>query len=389
MHNPVQRQSRSQPEHKEQSQLQSVRRAYQSQCIQPQIGHSTQPTQRQEEQKQQDKKKKRKINTEVLKYRKRGMNDEEILQLINNPNQTIKTTTTPRPIANNNNSITPIEDMEITTTRTTTDIATTHKCKRMPISSSTLSLSKQQPLPKKTKPNILMPNKRNNRLPAYLRSPSKTEQHFIYKRLRLLGRQYRLNLHQTIWQSYLTLGSEQQLWPIQETTTFIRQLTQLINKLNYFELQIEQLNYYHHLGVAESIWTGLKPKQSEISAAKLIWRATNDEQTLRYEIAIFKNWFNSKLNNKCCYTFEQLQLTNIKNILKTLIPNQKQIDIQLSKDFNQQILIIAAQKAEIYAKKVQHYKDKLYQRTHHIQPCHHNVITVIENRQQNMVQRDQ
>jgi len=168
----------------------------------------------------------RKLRRLRKQYRKRGMNDEEIRKLINDRNQTIKVTTLQ--IANNNNSVTPTEDMETTTT----EITTTHKRKRMPISSSQLWLSKQQPLPKKIKPNILMPTKTNNRLPAYLRSPSsllfstlrrqlkhrlskKTEQHFIYNRLRSLDRQYRLNLHQNIWQSYLTIGSEQQLWPIQ------------------------------------------------------------------------------------------------------------------------------------------------------------------------------
>ena len=42
----------------------------------------------------------------------------------------------------------------------------------------------------------------------------------------------------------------------EESLIFIRQLTQLINNLNYYKLQDEQWTYYYNLGINESIWSG-------------------------------------------------------------------------------------------------------------------------------------
>lgn len=42
---------------------------------------------------------------------------------------------------------------------------------------------------------------------------------------------------------------------------FIRQLTQLVNKLNYFQLQYQQWSYYYQVGTSEGIWTGRVSKK--------------------------------------------------------------------------------------------------------------------------------
>ena len=47
----------------------------------------------------------------------------------------------------------------------------------------------------------------------------------------------------------------------EETWTFTRQLTQLINQLNYLKLQDEQWAYYYQLGMNEGIWTGRVSKR--------------------------------------------------------------------------------------------------------------------------------
>lgn len=47
----------------------------------------------------------------------------------------------------------------------------------------------------------------------------------------------------------------------EEKITFIRQLIQLIDKLNYFKLQDEQWSYYYQLGLNEGIWTGRVSKK--------------------------------------------------------------------------------------------------------------------------------
>lgn len=43
--------------------------------------------------------------------------------------------------------------------------------------------------------------------------------------------------------------------------TYMRQLTQLVSKLNYSKLQNEQWTYYYNLGITEGIWTGRVSKK--------------------------------------------------------------------------------------------------------------------------------
>ncbi|CAF1392872.1 unnamed protein product [Adineta steineri] len=50
-----------------------------------------------------------------------------------------------------------------------------------------------------------------------------------------------------------------------EKLTFIRQLIQLINQLNYLKLQVEQWTYYYHVGITEGIWNGCVSKTMAMS----------------------------------------------------------------------------------------------------------------------------
>ena len=43
-----------------------------------------------------------------------------------------------------------------------------------------------------------------------------------------------------------------------KTLTYLHLCTQLINQLNYTKLQLEQWNYYYHLGITEHIQGGAK-----------------------------------------------------------------------------------------------------------------------------------
>ncbi|CAF4058846.1 unnamed protein product [Adineta steineri] len=69
----------------------------------------------------------------------------------------------------------------------------------------------------------------DNRLPTYLRKApnllfqalrlkltkkinTTSQQRFLHHRLQLIDQQYRLDLHQNLWQSYLSLGSEHEIW---------------------------------------------------------------------------------------------------------------------------------------------------------------------------------
>ena len=52
-----------------------------------------------------------------------------------------------------------------------------------------------------------------------------------------------------------------ELFQNEETLTYLRLATQFINQLNYIKLQLEQWNYYYHLGTNEKIWTGRVSKK--------------------------------------------------------------------------------------------------------------------------------
>ena len=43
---------------------------------------------------------------------------------------------------------------------------------------------------------------------------TKSEQNFVYSRLKLFDQHFSLDLHRSLWQSYLDLGSQQQLWTV-------------------------------------------------------------------------------------------------------------------------------------------------------------------------------
>lgn len=60
---------------------------------------------------------------------------------------------------------------------------------------------------------------------------------------------------------HIDTNALKQLLDNEETCLFIRQLTQLVNKLSYSNLQNEQWTYYYNLGISEGIWTGRVSKK--------------------------------------------------------------------------------------------------------------------------------
>ena len=177
--------------------------------------------------------------------RKRGMNEEAIVTFIHARNQ--QTSMEHVTNANDDDDVSANEHMEITIVLNDTSshdmtLIKSHKRKQMTPSSSQRSLSQlsvqKKPMTEKQQQQqqpeevIIAPTtKVNDRLPMYLKSSSmklfqalrlhmkrslrkKNEQDFIHSRLQLLDRHYRLDLNQNLWQSYLTIGSEQHLWPV-------------------------------------------------------------------------------------------------------------------------------------------------------------------------------
>ncbi|CAF1427977.1 unnamed protein product [Adineta steineri] len=291
------------------------------------------------------------------------------------------------------------------------------------------------------------------------------------------------------------------LFDTDEMLTCIRQLTQLINKLNYFKLQDEQWSYYYNLGVSEGIWNGrvsnsmalinsmcysygrskiliaqrqknftkklqmlqinidehikqislstadmnnlmtiindflytdqyelrmelerrramlkfdardhqlvhtfynLKPRQTEIHSAKTIWKAVQDEQALKYEIALFKTWLSSSKSSSSLTlcTFQDLALTKINDIFTHLIFDKQlssatnhqtnSID-QFIEDIIMKTISTAETIVENYVQKVNNEKQKVLNNQEKFKkpPTVDSVITAIENRQLNMIQRAQ
>ncbi|CAF4050299.1 unnamed protein product [Rotaria sp. Silwood2] len=172
----------------------------------------------------------RKLRRFKNKWRRRGMSEEEIKKLTDNYNRK-KNGISTKEISDNNN-----DQPEQPTTTTMENLQTTkkksNKRKRMVTSISSRSMTEQ--LPKKIKKKNVNINlttiKPNYRLPKYLtKAPNllfqnlrlqlkqklntKKQQRFIHCRLQLFDQQQRLDIHRNLWQSYLTLGSEHQLWP--------------------------------------------------------------------------------------------------------------------------------------------------------------------------------
>ncbi|CAF1543441.1 unnamed protein product [Rotaria sordida] len=61
----------------------------------------------------------------------------------------------------------------------------------------------------------------------------------------------------------------------------------------------------------------LKPRQTEINSAKIIWKAINEQQNIIHEIAIFKKWLEVHAQESS-YTLNGIQLPNTYHIFITL-----------------------------------------------------------------------
>ena len=170
--------------------------------------------------------KNQKIRRFKKKCIKRGLNKDEIEKLINDYNQN---PTNPR--ANNEN-----QQMDIATTTNNKSVKRkSNKRKRIVTSVSERSIHQRIPKRNKKDPVMTMDSRNSTntdyKLPKYLKKAShflfrnlrlqlkkklntKKQQHFVRQRLQLFDQQYRLDLHRHLWESYLTLGSEHQIWSV-------------------------------------------------------------------------------------------------------------------------------------------------------------------------------
>ncbi|CAF4280786.1 unnamed protein product, partial [Adineta steineri] len=126
-----------------------------------------------------------------------------------------------------------------------------------------------------------------------------------------------------------------------------------------------------------------------------------DEQALRYEIALFKTWLSSsKSSSLTLCTFQDLALTKINNTCAHLIFDKElssatnhqtnSID-QFIEDIIMKTIYTAETIAENYVQKVNNERQKVLNNQEKFKkpPTVDSVITAIENRQLNMVESAQ
>ncbi|CAF4477721.1 unnamed protein product, partial [Rotaria sp. Silwood2] len=149
------------------------------------------------------------------------------------------------------------------------------------------------------------------------------------------------------------------------------------------------------------IFYKLEPRQTEIHSATVIWKATSAEQTLRSEIEIFKTWVSSR-SSLTFYTYRDLGLTTINEILTQLVFDQQCVITNLNKSINEldlnqnfidhitiQVPAKAEQTAQVYTKKVIDEKVKLFSMKKKTdgKTTIDSFLSAIENRTNNIIQR--
>ncbi|CAF4664425.1 unnamed protein product, partial [Rotaria sp. Silwood2] len=229
----------------------------------------------------------RKLQRFRKKCYKRGLTKEQTQHLIHEYNHNNK----PNEHVNNNvkqDQLTTIEKMEVSTDfthtsnayeTTTTTTTISHKRKQSQRTPSSSQRSDSRSTVKKMKRNKssqidMTPLKPTYKLPVYLKQHAKLlfrnlrvllkhtlrkkcERQFLHHRLQLLDQQGRLGLRQNLWQSYLSLGSDKEVWPnsvikmakTNEHTVceqFVKQhLHEMKHKFDYFtnELKLQWESY--------------------------------------------------------------------------------------------------------------------------------------------------
>ncbi|CAF2845161.1 unnamed protein product [Rotaria sp. Silwood2] len=174
----------------------------------------------------------------------------------------------------------------------------------------------------------------------------------------------------------------------------LQNMTTIINNLiqnDQYELQLElnrrktmlRLDAEEHKLVEH--FYQMKPRQTEIKSAKVIFKATHEQQNIIHEIAIFKKWLEVHTQAPS-YTLQDVQLPKIYHIFISL---SFQYQTSSAEHIAEQTIMKAEELVESYSKIINNEKNKL-QCT---RPQHKNVqqldqiISIINQREQNLKQR--
>lgn len=111
------------------------------------------------------------------------------------------------------------------------------------------------------------------------------------------------------------------------TLVFIRHLTQLSNKLNYFQLQYEHWTFFYNLGITQGIWTGRVSKKMAIDNSMCYTygrsRVLIRQRQKKYQqhIELIQNDIDNHMKQASSF----IQITRIMNIIQNLIQNDQHL----------------------------------------------------------------
>ncbi|CAF3824497.1 unnamed protein product [Rotaria sp. Silwood1] len=154
---------------------------------------------------------------------------------------------------------------------------------------------------------------------------------------------------------------------IMDMDNIINMIHNLIEKDQYqLRLELERRKTMLRLDALEhrliETFYELKPRQTEIKSAKLIWKAMNEQQNIIDEIAIFKKWLEVH-TQASSYTLQDVQLPKINHIFISL---SFQRPTSSAEHVAEQTIANAEQIVQYYNKIINNEKNKLQcTRSHH------------------------
>ncbi|CAF1290953.1 unnamed protein product [Rotaria sp. Silwood1] len=119
-----------------------------------------------------------------------------------------------------------------------------------------------------------------------------------------------------------------------EILVFIRQLTHLVNKLNYTQLQHEQWSYYYNLGMTEGIWTGRVSKKMA-EANSMCYSYGRSKVLIKQRLAKYKQQcpqIQETINQHMKQIPPNIDMTLVTNMINSLIQkDQHQLRLELGR----------------------------------------------------------
>ncbi|CAF2875245.1 unnamed protein product [Rotaria sp. Silwood2] len=128
----------------------------------------------------------------------------------------------------------------------------------------------------------------------------------------------------------------------------------------------------------------LKPRQTEMNSAKIIWKAIHDQQANLDEIAIFKKWLQHHILASSC-TLQDMQLPNINRIFASIVFHEQ---TSYTEHIAHQTIARAEEIAQHYTNIATAAKTKLQSRRTDHKNVHlvDQIINTILKRENNMQQ---